>query len=926
MPANQTSTFDAALNLIDSNQPVKPVSDVSIRSIREGQSPTGAPRSFSSAMAGPDLAVLGSIEEEKIREKEFIAKERQLGVPLDVNTGLPAGQRAKMSFERNPEKRAEWLSKQPGIESVRRTSSGDGIIVRVKDDQGNPRDILADERGFTMKDFADLAGDLPQITAAALLAYFTGGLGLTAQALTVGGGTAATGATQDIAVRKGSGRDVDLPEIAAARGIEAGLNTALPLIPAGGKRLAQVVIGPFGRSVGPLEIEAKQAAERLGVPLTASQLTGSKAVARVEQFTKELPLGGPLVEQAKAQDEAIRKVRNYLLGGEPETVPTSQEIAERTSGALAERRQGAETVAALKRREAEKTGEGEITRVLESELPVGSVTPSQAGNAVRSRVIALRDDFKKRVNEAYAKVYSLPGADEAFVPSAPVKTLVNDIRQSSTEATEALVPEIRRIFQVGETIPDNMTLKQATELRSVIGDTLGKPAALPGISESYKERLYGALSESINEGVKKAPNPEIGQALSEAQTLYKNEFHKFEQPGVKDLFSETAPGKGFQVGDTQVAQRIVSGKGNVDQLRVYKDLLGANSPEYQGLLRSAVTEMMDESRFGREFIDAGSFLNKLKGMSPEFRKEAIGPIEKELVDNAQLIELAQGKKIPELDFERILNARPGKVASVVRDVVEEQAAIDRYYSSSLMKQLTDGRFNPASFNADEFVGRFVDNASVKDLRQVMTQLRALDKELPDMVRRRSMLELLEKASADLTPEDKLTGEISRYSEDKLKSLLSGPSGEKYRTLLGAETMDTLQDLTTIEASREKARSMAKASGQLVYSNILAALMDFKLGEVPRIVKNRILAGALTTPGVRAWLTSQNKIPATPTIRKAVFASPPVIRSIIQEFKDEPDTLGQVLDAIKYSPSGEAPDGFSDAKSLIDSKASEKPRE
>lgn len=119
-------------------------------------------------------------------------------------------------------------------------------------------------------------------------------------------------------------------------------------------------------------------------------------------------------------------------------------------------------------------------------------------------------------------------------------------------------------------------------------------------------------------------------------------------------------------------------------------------------------------------------------------------------------------------------------------------------------------------------------------------------------------------------------------------------------------MDTLKDLTTIEAAREKAASMGKQSGQLVYSNILAAIMDFKFSEVPRVAKNRILAGLLTTPGVKTWLTSQAKIPATPKVRMAVMASPPVIRAILSEFSDEPDLAGQVIDAIKASPDTQEP--------------------
>jgi hypothetical protein len=854
---------------------------------------------------------------EREQEAKFIAENREPGVELDVVSGGPAGQRAKMSFERDTQKRMEWLTQQPGIEAARPTKSGNGIIVRVKTEDGGSRDVLFDERNVTMKDFADMTGDLPGIAVSALAAYLTGGMSLIPQATVTAGAGAAAGAIQDVAVRAGSGREIDPGEIAVARGAQGAVETVIPLAPAAGKRLAQAVIGPFSKTAGPLEAAAKAAARRQGVPMTASQLTGNKAVARVEQFTKELPFGTPLVEQAKAQDDAINRVREFLIGPEG-TLPTAQEISERTGAALAEAKEGAQASVANRARQTERQTQESVERLLEQNLPGGPITPSEAGAAVRKAVTAQRDQFKEAATMAYNRVYSMPGADAEFVPSTPIKNLVKDIQEKSTEATQQLLPEIKRIFKVGDTIPDKMTLRQAVELRSVIGDMVGRPEALAGIPTGYLKRLYGAATEAIEQGVKAAPNPEIGKALSDAQTFYKENFWKFEQPGVADLFAEVAPGKGFKVGDSEVGRRLTAGAGDVDQLKVMREMLGKDSAEYKGLLRSSVNEMIQQSSFGEKFINAGEFLGRLKALSPEFRKEAIGSIEKELVGDAKVLELLQGKKVEPLEMERILNSRPGKVASTVRDIIEEQAAVDKAYNSALMRQLTDGRFSPATFNADEFMSRFVDNSSAQDLRQVMTQLRVADPELPNLIKRRATADLLEKAAGEIKPDAAVAGEIGNFDFNKLRSFLTGPTGEKYKTMLGKDVIDTLEDLTTIEAARAKSAGMAKASGQLVYSNILAALMDFRFSEVPRIAKNRVLAGMLTTPGLKAWLTSTAKIPATPKTRAMVMASPPVIRSILEEFKDEPDLLGEVLDGIKMSPDNQ-PEPTPSARDLIDAR-------
>lgn len=913
------STFSDALSLIGDVKKPSP-SEVAAKQQQmqaaQGFSPQAATERFAQQGNQPAL--------NRRREMEFVAENREAGVPLDVETGMDAGTRAKMSFERVPEKQVEWLAKQPGIEGARLGKDGTSVIARVKAKDGTPRDILLDERRTTMKDFADITGDIPQIAVAALAAFFTRGGSLIGQASTQAGIAATTGGAQDVLVRKASGRDVDAGEIAGARGIEAAFDTAIPLVPGGLKRALQGLVGPFAKGVGPLEVAAKEAGKRLNVPLSASQLTGNKALARVERFTENLPFGTPLIEQRKAQDAAVNKVREYLLGGPNEVIPSNQEIAERVGGTLELEKAAAERGITSKRMAGESRSVQSIENLLEENLPGGNISSSQAGAAARAAIVKQRDAFKAKAIEAYGKVHELAG-DASFVPTTPIKELVNEIKGSSLEATQRLLPKINRIFGVGETLPDKVTLRQAIEFRSVIGDMIGRPEALEGIPTGYIKRLYGAASEAIDEGVKAAPNPEIGKALGDAQKLYKDDFWKFEQPGVAELFAETAPGKGFKVGDSDVARRLTAGGGNVDQLKVYREMLGPASKEYKGLIRSSLNEMMQDASFGEKYMDAGQFLGRLKGMSPEFRKEAIGPIEKELVGDAKVLELLQGKKIDPLEMERILNARPGKVAETVREIVSEQAELNKTYSTTLMKQLTDGRFDPTKLNADEFVNRFVDNASAAELRQTMTALRVADPEIPDLIRKRATADLLAKAQSEVSPESVVTGEVTNFDYKKLHAFLTGTTGEKYRTLLGADVMDTigvdviqtLKDLTVLEASRAKSASLGKQAGQLVYSNVLAAFLDFKYSEIPRIAKNRLIAAMLTKPGMKAWLTSQKKIPSTGPARRLVMSSPPVIRAILSEFSEEPDLAGQVIDAIHNSPDAQMP-APKDARSLIDS--------
>src|SRR5690606_15647107 len=123
--------------------------------------------------------------------------------------------------ERNIDKQAEYLAKQPGVLGVRKTDDGAGLIMRIKNEAGEDRDVLVDERKLTLKDIADLAGDAPQVAAGIVAAYFTGGMNLIPQAVATAGATAATGAVQDAAVRASRGQEIDPVEILTARSVGA---------------------------------------------------------------------------------------------------------------------------------------------------------------------------------------------------------------------------------------------------------------------------------------------------------------------------------------------------------------------------------------------------------------------------------------------------------------------------------------------------------------------------------------------------------------------------------------------------------------------------------------------------------------------------------------------------------------------------------
>ncbi len=841
---------------------------------------------------------------QRLAAERYVTANAQPGVPFDTSSGLPFALRAKMSFERDPAKQSAWLAQQPGVMGTRLTND-QAVVARMAGPDGRPRDILADERGIALGDVADLAGDVPAAAVGAGTAYLTGGMSLLPQALTVAGTTAFAGGLQDAMIRRSAGNDIDPAEIAIARGTGAAIDTVMPLIPAGVKRATQLLIGKSSFR-GPLEIEAEKAVQRLhastGVPveLSAAQASGNPMFARAEVFSQRLPLAGPLNKQSAEQEAAVREIQNFILGGDAALVPSSESIANKTGKILAEGRTLAGKEVTRAGRAAESAAQRDISALLDAQIVPSNVTISDAGAALRGRAVKLRDEFKAQAGRLYDEVYNAAGGNAVTVPMGRVTATLNQIAKDAPEAAGLLFPEMHRLAGIAEKLPADMPLQQARELRTLVNDFLGRPEAMPGVPERYLAKLRDSLTEAIDLAAKNAPDKTLGAKLTAANQFYRAGARRFEQKGIADLFRD-ASAAGF-VDDSAIARRLFAGGGDTDTLKKLRDVFGAGSTEYRTLIRANVNELMDRARFSADFIRADDFLGNLQALNPEFRREILGAAEKEIVGNAQVMRIAQGAKVSADDLERVLTATPGQAALKLRAMVDKQKAIDQFYGKKLVRQLMDGQFSPSSFNPDEFVARFVDNAGASEVRQVMTKLRAVDPGLPDQIKRRTMLNLLERSEKGIQPDQFATGveKLGGFDLGKLAVELRGKY-EKYATLLGKDTMQNLSDLMVVQATREKTKQAGSMAGQIVSSTILASLTSGNLRELPRIAKNRVIAGILTNPATKHFAKGLVDIPDTPRARLAIMASPPVIRAIVEEFRDEPDMLGQVLEAIRMSP-------------------------
>ncbi len=219
-----------------------------------------------------DLDTLATRTKIRKEREKIVAENAQPGVPLDLDAGLPASTRARVSFEPDLTRQAKML---PG---GRVTADGKNVIARV-----DGKDVLLHPLGggLTVGSIAGEAAPLVKLGAAAGTAALTGGASLPASAALMGLGAAATEGALTGGSRVLAGQDIgDAAERATKEGI---LNATAPAVLATGgaalKTGARALLG----TEDALSKAAVGAAGRQALPLTPSMARNSDVLKSAER-------------------------------------------------------------------------------------------------------------------------------------------------------------------------------------------------------------------------------------------------------------------------------------------------------------------------------------------------------------------------------------------------------------------------------------------------------------------------------------------------------------------------------------------------------------------------------------------------------------------------------------------------------------------
>ena len=907
-------------------------------------SPEGEPRPSASSIGqllrdqGFDLDVIRQHQANTLQEKRkqgLLGSELETlrGLGVDVKTGGPAGVRARLSVT-PPERQAQVLQEAFPL-GFTRTSAG--IVFNVEGPEGAPRQVLLDEEGFTLADFADAAGEGIVVTgavastAAALVAapaLLTGGaLSLALLALISGvSGQTGLGVTEIISAYEAGGIDLNDPQdrqmlenIVKRRGVQAAVDAGLDFVTAGtfrfGRGAAQKIAGPNAAVLSQTpRAEIKAAAERLDVPLSPGELVGG-GLLRAESIAERVPgAGAPVKELRRAAQAAVTRVEEGLRGKSPAGAG-SELVAELETQRLAR-------VAAteeLRSRAGAKIGQR--LKEVQEKMSSKSFSLDDAGEAVRLRIQSNLAKFKARqakfegaLDKLLAKI---PLKDRSFLPSRRLKALaqklekefpqrqvvedvetgfLDDLGIPASQKTTGpeTIPELfpsaaRRTLRGIQKLPDTITIGEARNIRQTIASMIDNAAAFPGVSVGMLKRLEVELTSTIRAGTRSAPTPEIGQALKRALDHFKKTVGVFrDQPVARALLDPTQ--SGFLEGSS-VLPKLILDNNMVAAQRVMK-AAGATSAEVSIARRSVFDEMLRRSQdtlSGPGVIDPVSLARQYDALLPATKTFLFGKDRRSVGTLIRLMAAKHGK----VDISGIQAAAAERpILNLLKQAARQEQKTQRLFETRVLRPFLAKEPGAAAPSPEEFVRHVLRKGTLSEIKQLF---RLLPKNKVEAFQAATTELILEKSGrAALDPEAQavalLAGrapvgtKLAKTMEQEFGATVS-ESLDKIRSILPSDTIRILEDLALVQAGRGQAAAAGKAVGGLVGGSIIASFLSLQLSVAARIIKGRAVSMMLTSKLIRKWMTSSLQFPprrkdiaafqlALPQIAEAIEASDP----------------------------------------------------
>lgn len=723
-------------------------------------------------------------------------------------------------------------------------------------------------------------------------------------------------------------------ESAADIGINAALGGAMVL---GGKAL--------GRGISPFANQSPEAVQQLlregqeflkqvhGIdyPLSPAEMTGSAWLGRSEAALSKQPgSSGRFRKLTQEKLDAISRFYNRMLN-----VPETATPAERTALIPSEEAVGETATAAIREKltpqqQAVRTARGEFeeaaSRQAEAEL-APTLATKQTGANIRTKALEERAKFQDEDRRLYEIVRGLPGGEDRIFKNSGLVADAKRIKGSmppeteiiteptglfdpttgspitttitKTEVAKPFVPSgvLDRLKHIIEHPNELRSLEDLKQMRTDVSNAIAEGEAIPGVKTHYLSQIRKAISDEMDRAVESLPDGRLKKAWQEANAYHKANVGRFEEGNIARLY-RNREARSF-VQDEDIVKNI-----GPSEYASFKNFLGATSPEFkqlQAAIRGEIykSSLLPGTEMGPQLIDGRKLIDTISNFwrkNTEFADEVLGGKGFNLQRLGEAIATIGSQKgvkpinIDLKDFEDVLKSNK-PIAPAVQKLVLEQGKLDKLYRSKLLKDIGESRLGDPDFNFDagQFVNRFYDTASEKELRLIMDQL----SDRPDVVDslRQKLTERIlyeaQRAAKSIDPVPLGRGELFRpASVTQLeKTFGTGEQRKKLEMMLGANRFRDLVELGKILRGGEVTeQAFLAAGGWSAGTQVANIFRNGPWSNLDDLAKQKLWALMFTAQPMRGWLsnTARTRAPAITTARNLLLFEP-FVEGVINEF-------------------------------------------
>jgi hypothetical protein len=872
--------------------------------------PSDLPTSLMGGQNAPALpapSAAGAVSGERFG---YLRRNEEQGIPLDPYTGVPKSTQLTLSMMRSDADKLKLLQREYGEENVRVGDTGDPIVRVLDENSGLPKDIVAEPLGFPSPATLGIRalGAAPELAG-----WIVGAKGAAAgkvlpTALRGAGGAAVGGAAKDFGVRLATGLPIQPGEIAAERAKQAVVDVPLAAALGGAAKLIGKVASPFP-NLPPATQETRTAQKLLSgqmgqkYPLTPGQATGSKMLGKVETFMEQVP-GSSLPFQAirEAQDTAIRNAQAQLTKI-PGGLPESQAVGEKAMEIIRAESAGLKSGIESSRGAANKAASQAVEDLATSIAGSGPVDRVAAGSALMDAAHAIKDAWK--ATTGYKEFFAQPWTHQDQIPmaglAAKAKAILDSISATEQKAIKSAIrgPSGQPILRTveGKVTPSSMippgtfnrlqwlaehgdakaSLNALKTWRSEIDDDILRNSPTPGSKNHIWNELRKALTGAMDEGVAAEEATSKVAGLSNQwkgiNTAYSQNVERFTQPGIKELFREP------EMGLTSV-EAIARAVRNPDTYNAYKKFFGVNSPEFRGIQRAVLDDIVGWPEMGPGgLVDIKRFISQFRSAvheKPEVMKDILGSRGGHM---ASLVDLLEGANLTgRVDPSALLNLlqqqaapqaggalMPSALARAqfldrLRNLAQSAEADARAYSNRIRQWVSNNELEPDKIRASEFVSKMVASASPQEITEVMRVLGSRDPALVEQIRARAIANVFNEAAPSITPAEPMSSVMAAMRLPKggrLKEIIGNEQVRKNLiAIIGEDPMQKIQSISALLSSREAAAGAFASAGQLASGSLISKIERMALWTAGKTIGKGALVATLYTKIPQKWLTGQ----------------------------------------------------------------------